>query len=414
MPRMPLNICPRMILTWRSTATHVLGDAYDIQGKMKEVYQYRLKGVEASKAAGNSFLVMIASLKLAIALRHQGQLERVTEICTQQWVLAREVGLQNTVVAGWLLGIWGEVLAELNDLEEAKRLGEKGTELTTLGGDLAMLAWSQICLIRVFFSSRDLNGAEAIIANLEKTARKNFVPPWIMDHASAWQARLWLAGDTLATAEQWVEEIKLDPDGDLAYSHELKYIVLARILIAQGQSKIATGLLLRLLDAAKAGGRTSRRIEILSLLALASQAGKEKTQALSWLEKAFKLAEPLGFLRIFVDEGPPMARLLFEAISQDIFIEYTHRLLAAFPIVEPDRINASKSQSSQAVLIEPLTDREIEVLQLIAEGLTNIEIAARLYLSLNTVKSHTRNIYGKLGVKNRTQAVAKAKGLGLL
>jgi LuxR family maltose regulon positive regulatory protein len=119
-------------------------------------------------------------------------------------------------------------------------------------------------------------------------------------------------------------------------------------------------------------------------------------------------------MRIFVDEGPPMARLLYEAATRGIAPEYTRRLLAAFPVAEAEQADVSKAQAPKSALIEPLSERELDVLQLIAEGLTNREIAARLFLSLNTVKVHTRNMYGKLNVHSRTQAIARCQELGLL
>jgi LuxR family maltose regulon positive regulatory protein len=155
-------------------------------------------------------------------------------------------------------------------------------------------------------------------------------------------------------------------------------------------------------------------IEILMLQALSLQTQEDTDQAITTLEKALTLAQPGGFIRVFVDEGPPMARLLYKALTHGIAPDYTRRLLAAFPIAEPERIDPSESQVPESELVEPLSEREIEVLQLIAKGLTNPEIASRLFLSLNTVKVHTRNIYGKLGVHNRTQAVARARALGIL
>jgi LuxR family maltose regulon positive regulatory protein len=127
-----------------------------------------------------------------------------------------------------------------------------------------------------------------------------------------------------------------------------------------------------------------------------------------------ELAEPEEYIRVFLDEGPPMARLLYEALSREIAPNYVRRLLAAFPSAEPEQREPSKSQAPETELIEPLSERELEVLQLIAEGLTNREIASRLFLSLNTVKAHTRNVYGKLDVHNRTQAVVRARALGVL
>jgi LuxR family maltose regulon positive regulatory protein len=132
------------------------------------------------------------------------------------------------------------------------------------------------------------------------------------------------------------------------------------------------------------------------------------------LHDALVLAEPGGFIRLFVDEGPPMARLLSEAAARGIAPEYTQRLLAAFSPAGPSRPHPDRVDGPQSSLVEPLSERELEVLQHIAEGLSNQEIASRLYLSPHTVKVHSRNIYGKLGVHNRTQAVTRARTLGML
>ena len=196
--------------------------------------------------------------------------------------------------------------------------------------------------------------------------------------------------------------------------YEMQYRALARILIAQGRLDETATLLQRLLEIAETGGQTSRTIEILMLQALAFQAGDDITQAMAALERALTLAEPGGFVRVFVDEGPPMARLLYEAAARGIASDYSRRLLAAFPVVELEQTRPSKTQAPKSELVEPLSERELEVLQLIAAGLTNPEIASRLFLALNTVKAHTRNIYGKLNVHSRTQAVARSQELGLL
>jgi LuxR family maltose regulon positive regulatory protein len=228
-----------------------------------------------------------------------------------------------------------------------------------------------------------------------------------------WQARIWLAQDKLDAASQWVQERGLDAEGDIALQHEMEYVALARLLSAQERREEASRLLQRLLEATEAGGRVSRTIEVLNLQALVAHAGDEPTEAIASLERALSLAEPGGYVRIFVDEGPPMARLLNHALRRGILPDYVGRLLGAFPVVEPEK-TAPSSKVPQSELIEPLSERELDVLQLIAEGLTNREIAARLFLSVNTVKVHSRNIYGKLGAHNRTEAAAKAQALGIL
>ncbi len=153
-----------------------------------------------------------------------------------------------------------------------------------------------------------------------------------------------------------------------------------------------------------------RVIEILVLQAIAYAAQNQKHKALIALEEALNLAEPQGYMRIFLDQGPAMAPLLYEAAARDIKPHYIGQLLAAFP----DTQATSKEKARPVEMIEPLSERELEVLHLIADGLTNREIANKLILSLNTVKGHTRKIYGKLGVNSRTQAIGKARAFGLL
>jgi LuxR family maltose regulon positive regulatory protein len=205
--------------------------------------------------------------------------------------------------------------------------------------------------------------------------------------------------------------------------HEFELLTLARVLIAQGSAQSdertlheAMELLMRLRQSAEAGERKGRVIEILMLQALAlSQIpsggpGQDQTDvALAALESALGLAEPEGYVRTFVDEGEPMARLLYDAAARGLAPEYAGRLLAAFPDIGP-----AQPKRPPDDMVEPLTARELEVLGLIAEGRSNREIAAELYVSVNTVKVHCSNIYGKLGVKSRTQATAKAETLGIL
>jgi LuxR family maltose regulon positive regulatory protein len=412
--RQALERLPEQDLVWRSSAAIALGDAYSFNGELVAAGRARLEALEASKATGNWYMTLIASMKLAVTLRQQGQLPEVIEICQQQWQSANDSGLSQTAVVGWLLAVWGEVLAEQNDLEGARDRAERGSELTERGRDVAMIGWSYVCLTRTLFSAGDMAGAEAIVQRVKKIAQDTHVPPWITSLMAIWQARIWLAQDKLDAASQWAQESGLDADRDPALVHEMEYIALARLLIAQGRQDEASKLLRRLLAATEVGGRISRAIEILNLQALSAQAGDDTATAITSLERALSLAEPGGFVRIFVDEGPPMARLLYDALKRGIAPEYTRRLLAAFPVAEAEAAASPIGTTANDELVEPLSERELEVLQLIADGLTNREIATRLFLSVNTVKAHTRNVYGKLGVHSRTQAAARAQVLGIL
>ncbi len=381
---------------------------------MAAAYEARLGALVTSKLTGDAYLNTIANLKLAVTLRMQGQLQRIVEICQEQMQLANENGVSQTVVAGWLLAIWGEVLAELNDLDMAMHQAKKGVDLGGRGLVVAMRTWSNLCLVRVLFSREELAGAEKLIRKMEHIAREYDMPVWDRNQIAAWQARIWLAQDKLDAVSQWVVERGLDNNGEPTYLHEMEYIAFARVLIAQGRLEESAGLLQRLLEAAEAGERTSRVVEILTLQALAHQARGDASHAMAALEQALALAEPGGFIRVFVDEGPQMAHLLYRFLSRGIAADYVSRLLAAFPVVDTEHTNTSKTEAIPSEWIEPLSERELEVLQLVAEGLTNQEIASRLFLSLNTVKTHTRNIYGKLDVHSRTQAVARARALGVL
>ncbi|MFC1879704.1 LuxR C-terminal-related transcriptional regulator, partial [Chloroflexota bacterium] len=423
--RQALEYLPRQDPTMRSIVAVALGDAYAFKGDMAASYQAYSDALETSRLAGNIYFLIVANLKLANTLREQGKLQRTIEICQQQMKLANKSGLSQAGAVGWLLAIWGEALAELNDLDGAIDLVKKGVETTQSSGNVAMLGWNYLCLIRVLYSRGDTAGVEEIIQKIQNFGREQNVPGWVLNQIAVWQTRLWLDQNQVEPASHWagdrglivaeVHKLHHEPD----YIRLNEYIMLARILIAQKHLDETFTLLQWLHGAAETGERTTKVIEILLLHALAYQASGDKTQAMSQLEKALTLAEPGGFIRIFVDEGPAMAGLLYEILShaeslRGISPDYVRRILGAFPDAEPQQSDPPKSQAPDFEYIEPLSERETEVLHLIAAGLTNPEIAARLYLSLNTIKVHTHNIYGKLGVKNRTHAVATARALGIL
>ncbi len=236
---------------------------------------------------------------------------------------------------------------------------QRGVELTERGGDLAVLGWSYQCLMRVLFSRGNAAGADKVVQKMETIARESDVPRWFTNNVTAWQMRFLLVRDDgdqgrLEVASQWAKQRMLDTDGELNPLHELgftslvEFTVLARILIAQEQLDEATRLLSQLLKVVKAGKHTWGMVEILMLQALASQARGDTDQATSALERALALAEPEGFIRIFVDEGPPMARLLYKALLREIGVDYVRQLLAAFPVSEPEQTVPAKEQAPTA------------------------------------------------------------------
>jgi LuxR family maltose regulon positive regulatory protein len=418
--RQALELLPEQDLIWRSTAALALGDAHGFRGDMPAAYRARLEAAEASAAAGSVVFSILAYIKVAITLREQGRLQPAAALCQEQLQVARRSGLSRSSVSGCLMAIWGEVLVELGDVETGLAQAKRGVEVAEQGGDWSLFGWSCLCLVRALFSAGDPVAAQALIDKVEGIAKGSVLPPWIVGRMDAWQARLWLAQGDVDAAAQWAEARGLSPGGEppppsqLDYFGLIDHLVLARIMLARGCLDVAERLLDGCLEAAQAGDRTSRVIEIQNLQALAFQAGGHGAEAVAALERVLTLAEPLGFARTFVDEGPPLGRLLYEAASRDTAPRYARHLLAEFPTPEPEAVRSSPSPGQESDLLEPLSEREVEVLRLIADGLTNREIASQLYLSLNTVKGHTRNIYGKLGVHSRTQAVARARALGLL
>jgi LuxR family transcriptional regulator, maltose regulon positive regulatory protein len=232
----------------------------------------------------------------------------------------------------------------------------------------------------------------------------------------------------LTKALEWVREQGLSADDDLGYLREFEHITLTRIIIAQYQNDRMDGsihavmrLLDRLLQAAEEGGRMGSVIEIVVLQALAHQAQGNITPALASLKRALSLAEPEGYVRIFVDEGEPMRllildfRLVIEKESRGQarkLIGYIDTLLAAF--ARPASIPQSKIDNLNSTMVEPLSERELEVLKLLRTDLNGPEIARELIVSLSTIRTHTQNIYAKLGVNNRRAAVRRAEELDLL
>jgi LuxR family maltose regulon positive regulatory protein len=244
----------------------------------------------------------------------------------------------------------------------------------------------------------------------------------------AQRARLVLAQGDVAAAVQWTEERGLGADDEPSYPQEPEYLVLARVLLAEDLPDRALALLERLLGAGEAQSRTGSVIEIQALRALALAPAGDEAGAVAALVEALRLACPQGYIRVFADEGAPMAALLGRLIAAQrtdqtaasgIPLAYLGALLRAFehqaaPAARRGAPRASPGVGIVPDLIEALTDRELEVLRLLAAGKQNREIAEELWVALNTVKKHVTHILEKLGATNRTEATARARELGLL
>ena len=311
----------------------------------------------------------------------------------------------------------GNLEAAAQHLQRSKELGEKAQSPVSryrLCIDQARLKTAQV----------DLDGALALLDEAQRLYIRTPLPDFCP--ISALKARIWVAQGKLAKALEWVREQTLSVDDAPSYLCEFEHVTLARVLIAryksdQGAGSIheAIGLLERLLHAAEEGKRIGSVIEILMLLALAHAAQGDLPPALVSLGRALTLAEPEGYVRLFVDEGEPMRlliadfRLRIEEQAREGHkpIEYVDKLLAAFA---PPVNKQSKIQNPKSEIVEPLSQRELKVLQLIAQGLSNREIGERLFLALSTVKGYNQKIFDKLQVQSRTEAIVRARELGLL
>jgi LuxR family maltose regulon positive regulatory protein len=310
-----------------------------------------------------------------------------------------------------------ELHRQWNDLDTAMQHLTKSTELGDHAGFPQNPYRWRVTMARIRAAQGDLDGALDLLNEAERRYVSDMFP--YVRPIAAMKVRLWIAQNRFGDALDWVRERGLSADDDLSYLREFEHITLARVLLAQSAAdraappgQQAMSLLERLLSAANAGGRTGSVIEILVLQALAHQQRGDATRAQASLERALTLAEPEGYVRIFVDEGEPMRRLLRDIHAGAVTGAYARRLLQAFD--EPSHSFPTRSPSPAAALPEPLTAREIEILRLIAAGMRNQEIADRLFISLPTVKRHVANAYGKLGVSHRTEALAKANTLNLL
>ena len=296
----------------------------------------------------------------------------------------------------------GDLEAATHDLRRAQALGEH------LGLPQNRYRW-RVAMARIREAEADLDGALDLLDEAEQAYVGDFSPD--VRPVPAMRARVWVAQGRLGDAFGWAHERGLSIMDELSYLREYEHVTLARALLARERAQRSapevSPFLDRLLAAAEHGNRTGSVLEILVLRALAHQAHGDTASALPPLERALARAEPEGYLRLFVDEGEPMAILLRAAAKRGIAPRYVRRLLTAFG-PRDDRTPANQG------LIEPLSAREHDVLRLLATDLSGPEIARELVVSLSTVRTHTNRIFAKLGVNNRRAAVRRAEELDLL
>ncbi|MNH97311.1 HTH-type transcriptional regulator MalT [compost metagenome] len=383
----------------RTATTWTLGYAYQLQGDRAAASQAYTEAISISQAIGHNIITIMATIGLGKLQIADNQLYLAAQTYRRILQMAGDPPLP--IVCEAHLGLaW--IFFEWNEMDKAKEHGLQSIQLARQLEKTDRFIACEVFHARLTLAQGDTASAAAIIAKAGQFAHHhNFV--YSMSDIAVTQVLILLYKGNLAAAAHLVQ------------THEIP-ISQARVHLASGDTSSALDLLGLLRQQVEAKGWEDERLKVLVLQAVALHVHGEKRKAAQVLGDALTLAEPGGFIRIFVDEGNPMAQLLSDAVDLGIMTDYIGKLLAVFEAEEQKCANKPDLRPPAPVksLIEPLSERELEVLQLIAQGLSNQEISERLYLALSTVKGHNRNIFDKLQVQRRTEAVARARELGLL
>src|SRR5713101_5018498 len=433
--RRVLDLVPEDDHLRRGSAAGFLGLAYWTRGDLEAAHRSYAECMARVQRAGHISDAIGCSIALADIRISQGRLREAMSTYERGLQLATEQSaLLLRGAADMHVGM-SELHLERDDLDAATQHLLRSKELGELAGLRQNRYRWRVAMARIRKAEGDLAGALDLLQEAERLYVSDFFP--YVHPVAASVSRVWVAQGRVGEAFDWARELGLSVSDDLSYLREFEHITLARVLLARSKSDRtehsmleAMELLERLLQAAEEGERTGSIIEILMLQALAHQMQGDISAALVPLERALMLAEPEGYVRIFVDEGPPMAVLLAKlhehsqkrprAALMNVPLAYIERLLALLrgervqEGISPAATSSSTALTPAQSLLNPLTERELEVLRLIAAGLSNRDIAARLVLALSTVKSYVNTIYSKLQVESRTQAVARARALHLL
>jgi LuxR family transcriptional regulator, maltose regulon positive regulatory protein len=411
---------------FRSLAADSLGMAYALIGNTTAATQAFEQVVEISGQTGNVMVTLLALSNLAGLLVLQGRLHAAAEAYQRVLDLAAErLGKRSPATGKALFGL-GSLAREWNDLDGALQYFHQASEMFAQSVEIGLpLAYLSIATVKS--SQGDWEAALAYLEKAHQYAQASTVTQLDDRLVADTQARFWVAQDKPDLALELVRKSGILPEsiGDSLDSknrhvaarvlvNQGMYLTLARIHLAKRQPGRALEILDPLLDIFTSKGHMRRVIEALALKALAVQQQGSHHTAVQVLDQALALAEPEGYQRTFLDEGEPMAQLLYQVAACGEHPEYAGILMAAFAQEEQGRQVAETGPASTEPLIEPLSRRELEVLRLIAEGLSNGEIAGRLVISLSTVKGHVAHIFSKLNVNSRTQALARARSLGLV
>jgi LuxR family maltose regulon positive regulatory protein len=411
----PENLPPQANAQLRSLIFLALASAYDGAGDLERSAGAYAETIRWSRLGANAAGLGI-TIRMIGALRLLGRLRSADAACHEVLEYIQTQGMARLPAAGILHVAMSEVLVEQNDLEAAEAHLAQGIELGKWSGRLDAAKNTAYSLSRLRQARRDASGALVAVQEAE-SALEEPPAPLARSELLALKARILVRQGSLREAAQCAEEAVHLAGRDRGQTSQLAALAAGRVMLAQCKPDEAVAQLTQSLADAEGCGRLGVALELRILRSLALLQRGDPREAEADLERALALAEPEGYVRIFLDEGQPMQLLLAQWLAHagaSPLRDYAIHLLSQFD-AEPHMITAAQEKvSPTGDLVEPLSQRELEVLHLIALGRTNQEIARQLILSTGTVKAHTANIYRKLDVANRTEAVAHARQLGLL
>ena len=410
-------------LFWRAMTQINMGIAYGARGEPRGASDALQAGIHASNQVDALYLGLFGRMHLGNVRVMQGARRAARDIFVNAIADAEAHNLERTPLAGYLYSGYGKLEYEWNELAESRAMLERARE--RIGAEARPWAAFDIemDMARIALAQDDADGVRAILTHLTQFLENAKLEPlWLAFRA--WQARAALRQGNDAQAVKWAERTDSTSRAEIPLMRELEELTRVRVWIQQGRTREAEELLKQIADSARANGRDATVIECEMLSALTFARAQNKARSFTHLHRALEMAHAENFVRLFVDEGEAMRKMLrdwsanrgrFEEIGDLDLRDYAEKLSGMFG--ERDSTNALKSKirnQKSEMLTEPLSERELQVLLLIASGASNQQIADKLVIALPTVKRHISNIYGKLQVTSRTQALVRARELKLI
>lgn len=418
--QMAVEQLPSWMVGWKGQAYLLQGFIHRTQGDLGAEENAYKKALKLSSHGKSPYFQISASENINTVLIRNGRLLEALESCRKALELAKKSGLSNTILSARLYAQKGLIFCEWNQLDEALTESKRSLEILKNNNILSHIISCNLILVRIHFARGEYQEMDRRLQDLEYITAIQDVPLNLANAVDLWRMRYWLSSDNpqpelFRTIQARLDQFQTYPDGGLFIEMMPPHFIKIRMAIHQ-KIRLHSGIDLEaealqmqtLADQYRTQGWIKRSIEAKILEATAHNTIGCHDKALAAMAEALEQSQVSGLIRIFLDEGPPMIRLLYQVVESNIYPVFANQLLAMAE-AENGAVALKKRAS-----IEALSDREIDVLNMLVEGATNAEIASRLVITINTVKKHVSNILGKLNVSSRTQAVAVSRDLGIL